>query len=165
MNGPEFSRLVPIESIGPTQRAITVEANEAERTGLARRMGIPSVLALSCSFDLRRESTAAGVILGRGHLVARVVQTCVLTLDEFEADLTEAFDLRFVPAGMESEDMDLEGPDEVPYEAGQLDLGEAAAEQLALALDPFPRKPGASLPVEEEPRPSPFDVLGSLRRH
>jgi hypothetical protein len=25
-------------------------------------------------------------------------------------------------------------------------LGEAAAEQLALALDPFPRKPGAEMP-------------------
>ena len=59
------------------------------------------------------------------------------------------FQLRFVPVGAESDDTDPESEDEIPYAGGVLDLGEAAAEQLALALDPFPRKPGAALPDDD----------------
>ena len=44
-----------------------------------------------------------------------------------------------------------------------LDLGEAASEQLALALDPFPRKPGAALPGEmQEPEEGAFAGLDRL---
>ena len=47
----------------------------------------------------------------------------------------------------------------------QLDLGEAAAEQLALALDPYPRAPDAVLPdIPDEPEVLPFATLASLRR-
>ena len=34
-----------------------------------------------------------------------------------------------------------------------IDLGEATVEQLALALDPFPRKPGIALPEEAAEAP------------
>jgi hypothetical protein len=45
-----------------------------------------------------------------------------------------------------------------------LDLGEAVAEQLALALDPYPRVPGAELPeIESDPQERPFAAL--RRRH
>ena len=37
-----------------------------------------------------------------------------------------------------------------PTPGAAIDLGEAAAEQLALALDPYPRKPDATLPAEVE---------------
>ena len=54
----------------------------------------------------------------------------------------------------------LEGPDEIPYENDEIDLGEALAEQLALALDPYSRKPGAELPGEVlDDGASPFTVL------
>ena len=64
-----------------------------------------------------------------------MVQTCVITLEEFEAEVEERFILRFVPAGSESDDPDPETEDEVGYANGVIDLGDAAAEQLALALD------------------------------
>ena len=35
----------------------------------------------------------------------------------------------------------------MPYGGDSIDLGAALAEQLALALDPYPRKPGAKLPA------------------
>ena len=46
--------------------------------------------------------------------------------------------------------------------AGTIDLGEAAAEQLALALDPYPRAPGAVLEMEEEPEAAPFAALAAF---
>ncbi|MDP2117169.1 MAG: DUF177 domain-containing protein, partial [Brevundimonas sp.] len=49
-------------------------------------------------------------------------------------------------------------------ENGQIDLGQYAVEQLALRLDPFPRKPGAEFVQPPEPvEISPFAVLKRLK--
>ena len=90
-----------------------------------------------------------------------------MSLDNFPQGVTERFQLRFVPAGQESDDEDPDAPDEIPYAGNALDLGEAAAEQLALALDPYPHKPGVA-PVEADPeadmQPNPFAALTRLRQ-
>ena len=78
-----------------------------------------------------------------------VVRTCVVSLDDFETTLEEDFRVRFVPAGTETDNPDPEAEDEIPFAGTVIDLGEAAAEQLALSLDPYPRKPGAELPESE----------------
>ena len=125
-------------------------------------MHLPAVLSLRCTFRLVR--LTADCILAEGHLRARVVQTCVVSLDDFASDIDEPFRIRFVPAGQESDDPDPESDDEIGYAGGALDLGEAAAEQLALALDPYPRAPGAVLPeTETEVQDHPFAAL--RRRH
>ena len=141
---PELHRPVPIRRVGAEGLTVTVEADAAEREALAQRMRLPAIPALSCRFDLRPGSR--GAVEATGRLRARVVQVCVVSLDEFEADVAEDFVLRFVPEGEESDDDDPEAVDESPYRGEAIDLGEAAAEQLALALDPYPRKPGAELP-------------------
>ena len=73
--------------------------------------------------------------------------------------------VHFVPEGTESEDDDPDLPDEIPYPAGAIDLGEAAIQQLALALDPYPRRPDLPEAGEELPdTPHPFAALAALRR-
>ncbi len=77
----------------------------------------------------------------------------------------ESFQVRFVPSGEETDDIDPDADDEVGYEGNQIDLGEAAAEQLALALDPYPRMPDADLPeAEADVDLHPFGGLAGLRR-
>lgn len=156
---PELHRPMAADRIGFSGLEVTVEATAAECAALAERMDIPAIEALHCVLKLTR--VGEGRIDAAGHLRARVVQTCVVSLDDFTADVDEAFRLRFVPAGEESDEIDAGDPvDEVGYEAGMLDLGEVTAEQLGLALDPYPRRPGAELPeTEEAPAPSPFAVL------
>jgi uncharacterized metal-binding protein YceD (DUF177 family) len=143
---PELSRPVAVDRVTDGQR-VQVEARPEEREAVARRMGLQAVSMLHCRFDLRREG--GQTVQARGTLSARVVQVCVVTLEPFEADLAEEFVVRFVPEGTESETVNVESEDEIPYAGGSIDLGEATSEQLALALDPFPRKPGAVLPDEE----------------
>ena len=127
---------------------VLVEATPSECSALALRMGLPEVLELRCRFDLMRETNT--IVRATGLLSARVVQTCIVSLEDFEATV---------------DDPDPESEDEIPYEHGVLDLGEAAAEQLGLALDPYPRMDNAALPeVEEEPDPHPFAALDRLRR-
>jgi hypothetical protein len=65
-----------------------------------------------------------------------------------------------VPAGTEREDPDPDLSDEIPYEAETIDLGEATAEQLGLALDPYPRIDGATVPtIDDDEDQSPFAIL------
>jgi hypothetical protein len=160
---PEFSRPIAVASIPPEGRVIALEASPTERALLAARFGLPSIEALACRFAL---SPLPGSGLGAdGVLAARVRQVCVVSGEAFEAAVTEDFSLRFVPPQALSADIEVDGPDDIPISGPTVDLGEAAAEQLALALDPYPRSP-ALPPIAEadESAPlSPFAVLGKLQ--
>ena len=72
----------------------------------------------------------------------------MVSLDEFDGMVEDRFTVHFVPSGTEDEEPDPDAPDQVPFEGSAIDLGDAAVEQLALALDPYPRRPGAVLPSE-----------------
>jgi uncharacterized metal-binding protein YceD (DUF177 family) len=158
---PEFHRPLALDRIGPIGLDLTVEANRGECSALAVRMNLPAVLTVSCAFRLIRESR--DIVLARGVLRARVTQVCVISLEEFDADVEEIFQIRFVPSGEEADDIDPESDDEIPFEGNLIDLGEAAAEQLGLALDPYPRMPGVEMPeVDEDPEPHPFAALRRL---
>lgn len=160
---PELRRLVAVDRIGASGLEVTVEANEAEGQMLAARMAIPAVTSLSCHFRL--VARPGGRVLAEGHLRTGVIQTCVATLDDFEATIDERFSVHFVPAGTETDDDDPEADDEIPYDGGMIDLGEAAAEQLALTLDPYPRKPDAVVPEHAgNGAASPFAPLARLKR-
>ncbi len=160
---PEFHRPLPAERVGEQPYLIEITAEPAECAALAERMQIPAVLAFSCRFRL--VAGQGGSIAAEGVLRARVTQTCVVSLELFDSDVADDFRVRFVPAGRETDDEDPEADDELPYAGSVIDLGEAAAEQLALTLDPYPRAPGAVLPGDAElGNASPFAALARLRR-
>jgi hypothetical protein len=160
---PEFSRPFRLGSVGPDGRREVLEAEEAERAALARRFGIPAVESFRA--ELRLWPEADGAVRVEGRLVADVVQSCVVTLEPVAQRVEEAVALRLLPAGAEPRD-DPDEPDEIPSGEGDVaDLGEAVAEQLALALDPYPRSPGAVLPAEasDTAEEHPMAALAKLR--
>jgi uncharacterized metal-binding protein YceD (DUF177 family) len=158
---PEFSRPERIDAIGERERAVSIEADAGERAALAERFGLVAVDALTAELTLRRE--AAGIV-ARGRVRGHVRQACVVTDAPVETEVDEPLALLFVADGQpEAEEVELgaEDLDTVPLEGGAIDLGEAAAETMALALDPFPRAPGAEAALraagvlsEEEARPA-----------
>ncbi|KAA2212667.1 YceD family protein [Teichococcus oryzae] len=160
----EFPRPLPFAAVPPEGRSRSLFATPEECAALAKRFGIPAVERLQAELELRPEP--GGTVRVRGTLEAAVVQSCVVTLEPVAQSVREPVDLRFLPRGEEPGD-DPDGPDEIPTEDGIMELGEALAEQLSLALDPYPRAPGAELPAElagsaeeaEAPRPSPFAIL------
>lgn len=160
---PEFTHPVKAGHIHAQPQTHELTADKAARSALAARFGLPGIAALAGHFTLTHER--GGVIAATLKMQARVTQLCVVTLEPFEAEVAERVALRFVPATTAEEDEDfapelLEGPDEIPYENDVIDLGEALAEQLALALDPYPRKPGAQMPGEAtDDEASPFAAL------
>jgi uncharacterized metal-binding protein YceD (DUF177 family) len=155
---PELYRPLAVDRVGPGGLEVEVRASEAECQALAARMAIPAVRDVVCRFNLT--AAPGGVVLAAAHLRALVVRACVVTLDAFETVTEERFRVCFVPAGRLSDDDDPESDDEIAYQGGTIDLGEAAAEQLALALDPYPRKPDAAFPdPDQAAAESPFAAL------
>jgi hypothetical protein len=158
---PEFHRPLPLDRISASGVSHHIEAAEPERVALAQRLGISALGMLVCDFRLRRDGQ--GVVAAEATLRASVTQVCVVSLDDFGSDLAFEFRVRFVPVALESEEIDPEAEDEMPYDGEKIDLGEAAVQELALALDPYPRRPEAELPTEDAPEPlsSPFEMLRS----
>lgn len=140
---PEFSRRFAHDTIGDAPQSIAVEADAKERAALAKRFNLMSLDLLAATAVL--VTTARGVE-ARGTVRTRVGQACVVTGDAVMADVEVPFALRFVealPDGEAEIELSDSDCDILPLDDGQLDLGEAVAQTLCLALDPFPRSAAA----------------------
>jgi uncharacterized metal-binding protein YceD (DUF177 family) len=162
MSVPEFSRLERIDTIGEGERSLAITATEAERAALAARFGLIAVERLEASFRVKRD--AAGIV-ARGRVSAAVTQACSVTDEPLSETVSEDVALRFVTeqeaAAEEEIELDMTAIDTMAYDGAAIDLGEAAAETMALALDPFPRGPNAAAALraagvlsEEEAKPA-----------
>jgi len=169
MTAPEFSRPHRLDQIGAGESDVRIAATEEERAALSRRFGLKSIEKLESVYRLHRE--AQGVV-ARGHLSARLTQACVVTDDSLPAKVEQDFAIRFVaaPEAGAAEEVELteDECDTVFYTGGAIDLGEAAAETMALEIDPYPRGPraaetlrAAGVKSEEENRP--VNALSGLK--
>ncbi|WBH15229.1 YceD family protein [Sphingomonas radiodurans] len=143
MMPPEFSRPVRVDTIGTEPKVVTVTADAAERVALARRFGLIAIERLEGRFTLQRSES--GVAL-EGRVIAVATQACSITDEPLDASIDEEARLRFVDDPTEGEEIELDEDaiDVLPIENGAIDLGEAAAETLALSIDPFVRGPNAA---------------------
>ena len=168
MSTPEFSRLRRLDTIAQGA-SVTVTAEPEERTALARRFGLLSVDRLEATYVLSPDGEG---VRATGHLSAAVVQPCSVTDDPVPATVEEDFALVFTPepqaAGEDEVELSEDALDVIFFAGGAIDLGEAAAETLALALDPYPRSPNAAAALREagvisEDEAGPFGALAGLR--
>ena len=164
---PEWSRPIRIDTIGEGERNVAIEADADERRRLAGRFVLLAIDRLEAQFTLRREG---GAIVAAGRVTADVTQACSITAEPLPAQVDEPVELRFVEAYAGEEELELSADalDTLPIEGGAIDLGEAAAETMALALDPFPRAPGAeealrAAGVVREDEVQPFNAFAALK--
>ncbi|MBU1538398.1 MAG: DUF177 domain-containing protein [Alphaproteobacteria bacterium] len=142
----------------------TLEPDAAARARIVKALDLASLDAFTAEMELK--PTDAGWRLS-GRVRASLAQTCGITLEPLPLEIDAPFALTLAEAVEEDSDeivitLDDESPDLI--ENGQIDLGQYAVEQLALRLDPFPRKPGAEFVQPPEPAEiSPFAVLKQLR--
>lgn len=157
--GREFSREVEVERIPIGGRPFEIAAEPAERAALARRLGLEALDRLAVEGTLGRDRSGRTITL-EGRLRAEVTQLCVATLEPVESRLEVPLRRLFAtgpePAtGEVVVDPLLDEPEPLP--GGRLDLGAIAAEELVLALDPYPRAAGGGcagrVPAERDGRP------------
>lgn len=166
---------------------VELVADEAVRGRLAAENRLAGLAFLSAQLHVSRRGR--GGLHVTGEVRSRATQTCVVTLEPFEATIVEQVDVEFEPARdtpapetrkperrsdrksrhaappieEDEEGMDdLDAPD--PIVDGRIDLGALAVEFLTLGIDPYPRKPGVAFeePKPEAGRASPFAGLAGL---
>jgi hypothetical protein len=150
-----------------------IEAGPAVRAAMADIAGLREISSACASFEMNLRN--GGRVHVAGHVRARIGQTCVVTLDPIENDIDEAIDLIFAPEAQNSrasDDVVEEGDASELFEMpepivnGVIDLGRLATDVLYLAIDPYPRKPGAVFepPISAaDPEGRPFAALRALR--
>jgi uncharacterized metal-binding protein YceD (DUF177 family) len=165
---PEFSRPQRLDALGQG-KPIMLTATPEECAALARRFDLHAIDALDAEATL---TPGAAAIDAKGRLHASVVQSCVVTGEPVPARIDLPFMIRFVAADAapEGDEIELSADDcDVMEHDGQvIDLGEAVAQTLLLALDPYPRSPNAEARLKEagvlsEGEAGPFGALAALR--
>ncbi len=164
-----WSYPVAVAEIPDTGGHYEISADAETRAAVAETAGLRELPQLDATFDLTRLGDSVQV---RGRVTATVGQTCVVTLEPIENEVSEDIDLLFSPPvdpllDPEAARKSQKGEPPEPLEDGNLDLGSIATEFLILGLDPYPRKPDAelNLPKErDEERARPFAALAALKK-
>ena len=146
----EFSRRIAVAALDGDGECFEIEADARERTAIAERLDVLAVDRLEARIRLIPVEPGR-IIRLEGLLHARAVQRCVVSLQPVDAEVKEAFTVVYsrdaaddADAAIEVELDDAASPE--PLHGEHIDIGEAVTQQLALALDPYPRLHGAVPP-------------------
>lgn len=169
MSAPEFSRPVDVRQAEGAGPHLVADAVECE--ALARRFGLVAIDRLEASLLLTR---AGRNVEAHGKLRAAIVQACAISGEDMAVVIDEPLFFRFVPeasrsASEEEIELDARACDEIEYCGTHIDLGEAAAQSLALAIDPYLAGPEAEKARQKagllaEDETGPFSALAALKK-
>lgn len=165
----EFSRILEVERLPKNGLNMSELASADECVALAERYKIEGVSA----FNLKADVTAwrkKGLHV-KATVMATITQICVISLDAFDQDITEAFDVVMLPDSMlKPSDDEEDGDQPEAIIDGKADIGELAVQYLALAIDLYPRKTSDSFGYIEDDgvndnlaKESPFAALEGLK--
>lgn len=171
--GMEFSHIVRLDELDRIAWPITITADARQCAALARRFGFDAIDTLEADIALERQGTGW---LATGQLRAALAQPCVATGEPVPERIKEPFSIRFeregtmAGEGTEHElEIDAQDADVVEFSGERIDLGEAMAETLALAVNPYPRSADADawlnrMGVKSEEEAGPFAALAALKK-
>lgn len=166
-----WSHPIRLQELGRGAVSVRLEPDAAVRAKIAKDLGLESLPALSADLTVRPWLDGAEI---SGRFQGVVEQICGVTLDPFEQPVSGEIEIRTIPAGSPNApgespvgeiELDPDAPDPPDVlEGDTMDLAGYLVEHLALALDPFPRKPGAVFDyTPDTPEESPFAVLKQLK--
>lgn len=163
-------------AVGDVPKTVSIDAGADERAALAALLDLDAVAELTGAVTVTAQG--GGRYVMEGHLRAVVHPVCVVTLEAFEQVVEDAFERHYAtdidesdaPTGVEVELSHDDADDPDPVVGGVIDAGAAVAEELALRLDAYPRKPGIAFesPVDgdaDADTTSPFAKLAALKDH
>jgi uncharacterized metal-binding protein YceD (DUF177 family) len=161
----EFSRIVGLDQLGPKPWQQRIEATPDERDRLCTRFELLSLDRLTAMVELNRES--GSVIRLEASFEAEFVQSCAVTDEPVAGAISDRFSLLYGPPEEEEQRIasNVDEPAFEPLAGETIDIGEAVAQELSLALPLFPRHADSSMEIEfaETSIESPFASLAHLR--
>ncbi|HYI42327.1 MAG TPA: DUF177 domain-containing protein [Sphingomicrobium sp.] len=170
MRDEDFAHRLRLDTIAAGQR-LDLVAGEAERKAVAKRLRLASLERLEAHAVLERDGSQ---VRARGRVKAALEQSCIATGEPVPEHVDEPFDIKFLPSPADSTpddeiELGAEDCDVVFYDGQAIDLGEAIADTLALAMQPYPRSPNAEAALRQagvvpEEQAGPFAALAKLKR-
>jgi uncharacterized metal-binding protein YceD (DUF177 family) len=173
--GLPLSHLYNLGRLGKAGDTVKFAADADQRAAIAAWSGVLSLEAFAVTVEVKKLGPTGFRLDYR--LAVQVTQACVVTLEPVPEPLARDFsrELHFVgntrrPDSESGSDAVLdpgteEGPEEI--ESLHYDLAGPALEEYSLALNPYPRAPGAEFSPGSEPpeaRDNPFAVLEALKK-
>jgi uncharacterized metal-binding protein YceD (DUF177 family) len=163
---PEFSRLVEVARLSTRPFRQRIEATAEERERLSQRLDLISLDHVVADVELRRQSPE--MILLEAEFAAEFEQCCAVSLEPVRGAVSDRFSLVYGPAPEEEQEIALtsDEPAFEPLDGNSIDIGEAVAQELSLALPIFPRDPEARIDqaAMAEPLEGPFAMLARVRK-
>lgn len=165
-----LSRVVHRSEVPEQGLPVEVVAGPDDLAALAGFLDIPAVEAFRAEMLVERWRGDGLVV--RGLVEARVVQTCVVTLEPAPGDVVERFEVFLAPDPEAPQSGTMPDhapdPDDVEPLVGQrIDVATLALEHLVLGLDPYPRREGVAFEMagdrDGDERAHPFAALEALR--
>jgi len=161
--------MVDLRQIGDAP--VVLMPDEAERRRLAGRFAITAIDAMRAELRLTVDGQT---VEAKGKLTASIVQMCATSGEDFPVKISEPVALRFVPRSPVSApngeiEISSDDCDEIEYDGTAFDLGEAVAQSLALAIDPFAEGPNADKARAEhklggDVASGPFAALAAMKK-
>jgi len=179
---PEWPHKVEVDRLGTDPTRIALSSTPQQRRDLARRLKVNVIDALDAELLLQRRANSQ-LIHVTGIVKADIVQSCIVTLEPVRSQIEEKFEswysdedqvvslprVRREQQGMRADaELEILGDEEDPEPVveGAIDVGELAAQHLALAIDLYPRSEAVRNADEGEEavftageRPNPFAAL------
>ncbi len=159
---PEWSRIVDVANLPDAGKSFSLRASDDERRKIAARLNIPAVTSLTGSVSLQPADD--GVDLS-GDIKAVLERTCSVSLEPMIETVEDTIDVLFSRNLVEKRDGDdilLEDEAIEPLEGDTIDIADFLVQQLALAMDPWPRREDARNLAEDfgkSAESSPFSIL------
>jgi uncharacterized metal-binding protein YceD (DUF177 family) len=155
-----------------------VAASPQDLLALSERFGLLNLSELSASGTISNQGGGRGVTV-EGTIKADLVQQCIVTLEGVPEQVEGPFKLQLVDPEMadrmdeEEVYLDDEAPEYDALEGDTVDVGEVVAQTLSILMNPYPKAPGASVDLPNNPnvsldapeleKPNPFAALGKLK--
>jgi uncharacterized metal-binding protein YceD (DUF177 family) len=173
---PPLVRTIRVDELKEGEKRL-IETAPAERAAIAALLDLVALDRLS--FSGRLFPRGQGRLVMRGTLLAAMTQTCVVSLEPVPGTIEVPVEIEFWPLSQIEERAasleeaasqgTLDWPE--PILEGKIDLGRVVYETLATALDPYPKRQGASFAWGETEadasgegkEPGPFAALARLK--
>lgn len=160
VTGNEFSHVIKLSEIGNHSKSLKLVADENARDGLIKRFDLAALDSLKAELSLVHDANG---VVASGRFTADLAQHCIATHDPVPVKMDEAVNIRFIPEPTFSGEVELEleadDCDTMFHDGQTFDLGEAVAQSLGLALNPYPRSPEAEKMLQAAGVKSEEDVV------
>lgn len=150
---------------------VVIAPSRDDLARIARWADVAAIESFTANIELRKLSPSRFAF--DAELRAEIVQSCVVTLDPLHTKVERAFarELHLSPAAhratskfvdIEVTVLDEDGAEEIA--SLRYDLAVPVLEELALAIDPYPRAPGAAFEAPKEGTESPVHPFAALKK-